>query len=171
VAGVLAASGLSPERLELELTEGCLMEDAKAARATLEALRAHGVSIAIDDFGTGYSSLAYLKHFPIQRLKIDRSFVGDLPDDASDAAIARAIVHLAHSLHLETVAEGVETPAQRDFLAALGCETAQGWLWARALTPGAFAQRLAAEAAANHDHDHGPDCTCGRCADGSTRAR
>ncbi len=162
VAAALAASGLEPGWLELEITEGCLMEDATAARTTLEALRTHGVSIAIDDFGTGYSSLAYLKHFPIQRLKIDRSFVSGLPGDASDAAIARAIVHLAQSLHLETVAEGVETAAQRDFLAGLGCESAQGWLWSRALDPDAFAARLLAEASgAAGGHD--PDCACGHC--------
>jgi EAL domain-containing protein (putative c-di-GMP-specific phosphodiesterase class I) len=129
VARVLQEEGVGGEWLELEITERMLMEDLQAVSATLRELKALGVRIAIDDFGTGYSSLGRLHRLPIDRIKIDRSFVRGLPDQAGNAAIARAIVTLARSLGLATIAEGVETEAQRDFLLALGCEELQGLLY------------------------------------------
>jgi EAL domain-containing protein (putative c-di-GMP-specific phosphodiesterase class I) len=107
------------------------MQNPQATMAVLEKLVALGVRIAIDDFGTGYSSLSYLKRFPVDTLKIDRSFVKDLPENGEDASIARAVITLAHSLGLSVVAEGVETPAQRQFLANEGCDEMQGYLLSR----------------------------------------
>jgi diguanylate cyclase (GGDEF)-like protein/PAS domain S-box-containing protein len=129
VARVLREEGVGGEWLELEVTERMLMEDLDAVAATLADLKALGVRIAIDDFGTGYSSLGRLNRLPIDRIKIDRSFVHGLPEDSGHAAIAKAIVTLAQSLGLATIAEGVETPAQRDFLIALGCQELQGQLF------------------------------------------
>jgi EAL domain-containing protein (putative c-di-GMP-specific phosphodiesterase class I) len=126
VSGTLSETGLDPHWLELEVTEGLLMEEPEAASAVLSELKALGVYIAIDDFGAGYSSLTYLKHFPIDMLKIDRSFIRDLSTDPDDAAIAKAIIALAHSLDLKVVAEGVETPEQRAFLLQHGCDMVQG---------------------------------------------
>ena len=142
VAQVLEQAGLPGERLELELTEGLLVHDAAEALLRLDALAAIGVQLAIDDFGTGYSSLGYLKRFPIARLKIDRSFIHGLPDDQSDAGIVQAIVQLGRALRLTVIAEGVETEAQRDFLAQLGAHQYQGFLYAPALEPAAFAARI-----------------------------
>jgi EAL domain-containing protein (putative c-di-GMP-specific phosphodiesterase class I) len=119
--------------LELELTESILIHDINETLAKLQALAALGVGLSIDDFGTGYSSLTYLKRFPVQKLKIDRSFVSDLPDDESDLAIARAIIDLGRALHLRVIAEGVETEAQKNCLHALGCHEYQGYLFAPAL--------------------------------------
>jgi len=150
VDGVTAAlrdAGLAPQWLELELTESCLIQDAPDAMQRLHALAQLGVKLAIDDFGTGYSSLAYLKRFPIGRLKIDRSFVSGLPDDDSDAAIVRAIVHLGRALRLQVVAEGVENDAQRMFLQEAGCDLYQGYLYAPALNVAAFERRLGGAAA------------------------
>jgi diguanylate cyclase (GGDEF)-like protein len=130
VGELLRAAALPPHLLELELTESILLRDAADALARLHALAALGVQLAIDDFGTGYSSLAYLKRFPIRKLKIDRRFVGGLPGDEGDAGIVRAIVQIGHALALTVIAEGVETEAQRDFLAACGCDEAQGYLFA-----------------------------------------
>lgn len=138
VAMVLGAAGLAPERLELELTESILIQDARDAMRRLQALAELGVKLAIDDFGTGYSSLAYLKRIPIGRLKIDRSFVGGLPHEESDAAIVRAILHMGRAMHLQVVAEGVETEAQRSFLAEAGCDLFQGYLYAPALDAASF---------------------------------
>ena len=129
VAQVLHDEGLGGQWLELEITERMLMDDIDAVSATLADLKALGVRIAIDDFGTGYSSLGRLNRLPIDRIKIDRSFVHGLPDNSGHAAIARAIVMLATSLGMATIAEGVETVAQRDFLVALGCEELQGLLY------------------------------------------
>jgi diguanylate cyclase (GGDEF)-like protein len=129
VAQMLRDEGVGGEWLELEITERMLMEDIDAVVATLTDLKALGVRIAIDDFGTGYSSLGRLNRLPIDRIKIDRSFVRGLPENAGHAAIARAIVMLAQALGLATIAEGVETTAQRDFLTALGCEELQGLLF------------------------------------------
>jgi len=124
----LADTGARAEMLELELTERMLMDDLGAVRDTLTRLRALGVRLAVDDFGTGYTSLKHLKELPLDRLKIDRCFVQDLPDDAGSAAIAAAIVQMGRGLGLQVLAEGVETAAQRDHLLALGCEAQQGLL-------------------------------------------
>ena len=131
IAAILAEAGLLPLTLELELTESLLMNDPMSAIKLLHALAALGIRIAIDDFGTGYSSLAYLKRFPVSRLKIDRSFVRDLSTDANDAAIVHAVVAMAESLKMEVLAEGVETVEQLRFLAAHGCFAAQGFLFSR----------------------------------------
>jgi diguanylate cyclase (GGDEF)-like protein len=135
VATTLARTGLPACRLELEITESSLVQDSAAARETLQALREMSVRIALDDFGTGYSSLAYLRIFPLDRLKIDRSFVSVLDDkDSSEShAIVRTIIHLAAALQLQTTAEGVETEAQRDTLREKGCRDMQGYLVSRPL--------------------------------------
>lgn len=127
IAAVLLETGLAPQYLEIELTESVLMHQTGQALATLNTLKALGVGISIDDFGTGYSSLAYLKRYPIDKLKIDRSFVADTPGNADDVAIVTAIIQMGRSLQLQTVAEGVETPAQMDLLARLGCDSIQGF--------------------------------------------
>jgi EAL domain-containing protein (putative c-di-GMP-specific phosphodiesterase class I) len=143
VARVLAASGLPPDMLELELTESILIHDTEDVFKRLEGLARLGVKLSIDDFGTGFSSLSYLKRFPLHRLKIDRSFVGGLPEDESDAAIVTAIVNLARSLNLRVIAEGVETDVQRQFLLAAGCQEFQGYLCAPALPPDDFRKLVA----------------------------
>jgi diguanylate cyclase (GGDEF)-like protein/PAS domain S-box-containing protein len=144
VEAALAAAGLAPGQLELEITEGLLLHHGPATLEALAALRRLGVRVALDDFGTGYSSFTYLRRFPIDTLKIDRQFVLDLPDDANDAAITRAIVAMGQGMGLDLVAEGVETEAQRDFLAALGCTLMQGYLFSRPL-PAAGVTALLAE--------------------------
>ncbi len=148
VANVLAVSGLPPQLLELELTESILVLDADEALRRLEALANLGLRLSIDDFGTGYSSLSYLKRFPIDKLKIDRSFVSGLPGDDSDAGIVQAILQMARALRLKVVAEGVETEAQRQFLQERGCDEYQGFLFAPALDPLSFEQRLKTAASA-----------------------
>ena len=142
VAEVLRDAGLPPGLLELELTEGILLRDAQDALHRLEALSALGICMSIDDFGTGYSSLGYLKRFPIQRLKIDRSFIMGLPGDASDAGIVNAIIQMGRALRLQVIAEGVETEAQRDFLNRAGCDEFQGYLYAPALDPRTFEEKV-----------------------------
>jgi EAL domain-containing protein (putative c-di-GMP-specific phosphodiesterase class I) len=131
--------------LELELTESILVHDADEALQRLSQLSQLGVRLAIDDFGTGYSSLSYLKRFPIERLKIDRSFVQGLPHDASDVGIVRAIVQLSHALGMRVVAEGVESEPQRAFLAEAGCHEFQGYLYAPALDAISFEERIRGE--------------------------
>jgi len=131
VTEALGNSGLAPERLELELTESLLLDDADEVLATVRRLKAIGVQLSIDDFGTGYSSLAYLKRFAVDRLKIDQSFVRDVARDPEDAAIVRAIVSMAHTLKLDVVAEGVESGEIARLLAAYGCDSAQGYFYAR----------------------------------------
>lgn len=131
VEAALAASGADPAALEIEITEHSMVEDIDSNVAQLSALRARGLKIAVDDFGTGLSSLAYLKRLPINKLKVDRAFIKDLPQGGDDAAIVAAIASMAHSLHLTLVAEGVETEAQQRFLAAQGCELIQGYLYSR----------------------------------------
>ena len=126
LAQVLQESGLAPQFLEIELTESVLMHNASQGLQTLHAIKSLGVGISIDDFGTGYSSLAYLKRYPIDKLKIDRSFVMDTPGNSDDVAIVTAIVQMGHSLHLRTVAEGIETPEQMALMCRLGCDLAQG---------------------------------------------
>ena len=128
VLDILAASGAPPQQLFLELTESVFADNLDDACAKMQALRAHGVCFSLDDFGTGYSSLAYLKRFPLTELKIDRSFVKDLPEEAHAGAIVDAILALARTLDLDVVAEGIETGAQRDFLVARGCRLLQGYL-------------------------------------------
>lgn len=144
VADAIRNVGLKPELLELELTESILVQDADEALGRLNALSALGVRLAIDDFGTGYSNLAYLKKFPLQKLKIDRSFIQGLPDDESDLAIITAVTSLGHALRLEVVAEGVETEAQRDILVKLQCDQYQGFLCAPGLPAAEFARMLRA---------------------------
>lgn len=131
IGQALAATGLHAAGLEVEITEGTAMGDADATVKTLQHLKSLGVRLAIDDFGTGYSSLGYLKRFPIDVLKVDRSFVAGLPGNAGDAAIVRAVVGLTRALGLKAVAEGVETAAQLDELRALGCDQGQGYLFGR----------------------------------------
>jgi predicted signal transduction protein with EAL and GGDEF domain len=138
VLGALARAGANPCRLKLELTESLLIQDMEATVVKMNKLKSEGVSFALDDFGTGYSSLTYLKRLPLDQLKIDRSFVLDVLSDANDAAIARTIVALGHSLGLAVVAEGVETVEQRDFLAEHGCTAYQGFLYGRPLSADEF---------------------------------
>ena len=125
---ILDTAGIDGDRLWLEVTESVLMEDANFILTALADLQAFGVHFAIDDFGTGYSSLAYLKRFPVEALKIDKSFVDGLGTDPESDAIVAAIIGLAHTLHLRTVAEGVETTEQLERLRELGCEMLQGFL-------------------------------------------
>jgi EAL domain-containing protein (putative c-di-GMP-specific phosphodiesterase class I) len=127
VIQALASSGLSAERLELEITELVLIQDNEAAFEILRQLRDFGVKIAMDDFGTGYSSLGYLRSFPFDRIKIDKSFVGDLPDVPDSVAIVRAVVGLGSSLGIRTTAEGVETKEQFASVKSEGCNEVQGY--------------------------------------------
>ena len=138
VADTLLQTGLEGRWLELELTESFIMQDAERINRAMGELKALGVEIAVDDFGTGYSSLSYLKRFPVDRLKIDKSFVQDVTHDADDAAIARAIISLGHSLNLRVVAEGVETQEQMDFMRRHGCDEVQGYFFSRPLEAPAF---------------------------------
>jgi diguanylate cyclase (GGDEF)-like protein/PAS domain S-box-containing protein len=126
IADTLAACGLSPANLELEVTENVIMEFGEDSVAVLRAVKEMGVALTVDDFGTGYSSLSYLKHFPVDRLKVDKVFVREVTSDADDAAIVTAVVAMAHGLNLKVVAEGVETREQLDFLRAHNCDEAQG---------------------------------------------
>jgi len=136
VAKVLSQTGLDPQRLEIEITESMIIGNVDRSLATLHKLKALGVRLAVDDFGTGYSSLSYLQRFPVDILKIDRSFVRDLDVVACDSHIAKLVVLLGHSLGLIVVAEGVETESQYEYLEALGCDEYQGFLFARPLAPG-----------------------------------
>ena len=133
VRRTLRDTGLEPQNLELEITEGMLMRNPEEAADMLRRLRQIGVAVVIDDFGTGYSSLSYLTRFPIDKIKIDRSFVRDLSTDAADAAVIDAIIAMAHSLGIRVVAEGVETAAQQAYLSQRGCDEAQGYLYSRAV--------------------------------------
>lgn len=136
-------SDLAPKYIELEITEGALMEDTEKSSEILNELKSRGIKISIDDFGTGYSSLSYLKKFPLDTLKIDQSFVRDVMDDPDDAAIVSAIVAMARSLRLNVIAEGVETQQQLSFLAAKGCNEAQGYLLGKPVPAEEFIQFLA----------------------------
>jgi diguanylate cyclase (GGDEF)-like protein len=128
---ILRETGIAPNALELEITESVAMQNAEATLTSLRALKDMGVSLAVDDFGTGYSSLLYLTRFPIDTVKVDRQFVGNVTNDPNAAAVVGAVVALAHSLHLKTVAEGVETTDQRDFLVHHMCAEMQGYLLSR----------------------------------------
>lgn len=138
VKEVLAKTGLPPERLELEVTEGFIMVHAEEAIAQLDQLGKLGVALAIDDFGTGYSSLSYLKRLPVHKLKIDQSFIRDLPGDANDEAIVQTIIAMSRSMNLEVIAEGVETQEQVEFLKQLECWQAQGFLYSKPKVAKAF---------------------------------
>ena len=142
VEQALAESGLEPQYLAFELTESMLMGDIAEMARTLEGLKALGVKLAIDDFGTGHSSLMHLKRFPIDKLKIDRTFVRDTPGDADDCAITAAIIDLAANMGITSIAEGVDRREQLDFLKSRGCEEAQGYLFCRALPPDEVAEWL-----------------------------
>jgi len=133
VADILNDVGLPPALLELELTEAVAMKDPLAAVAVMDQLHDRGIRMSIDDFGTGYSSLSYLKRFRVYKLKIDQSFVRDISDDADDRAIVTAIINLASSLGLQTIAEGVETSAQLAFLRLQGCDEVQGYFFSKPL--------------------------------------
>lgn len=139
---VLASTGLTPQALELEVTESMAMEDVERSIRTLHALKALGTRISVDDFGTGYSSLAYLRRLPIDKLKVDQSFVRTLEDDPASATLVRAIVELGHSLDLTVIAEGVESQGQWAFLQDIGCEEAQGYLFGKPLESEDFLERL-----------------------------
>lgn len=142
VERILERTGLPPQSLELELTESAIMRRPEDATVTLHRLRSLGVRIALDDFGTGHSSLAYLRRFPLDVLKIDRSFVHDLSASDGNAVLLRSIIDLAHALHLRVVAEGVETPEQRRILTEHGCDEIQGFLICSAVPVDQFTQGL-----------------------------
>lgn len=134
ITSILQQTRINPDMLELEITESVLMDDAASTATRLASLRAMGIHLAIDDFGTGYSSMAYLKRFPVERLKIDRSFIRDIADDADDAAITIATIQMAHSLKLQVVAEGIETRQQAAFLCERRCDIGQGYLFSQPLS-------------------------------------
>ena len=144
VVGALSASGLKPQRLELEITESVLLQDCAGTLATLHSLRNLGVRIAMDDFGTGYSSLSYLRSFPFDKIKIDRSFVHELATHDDSMAIVRAVAGLGRSLGICTTAEGVETDEQLALLRSEGCTEVQGYLFS-APRPASDVERLLAE--------------------------
>jgi diguanylate cyclase len=162
---------LSPSLFELELTEGVLMRDAEAGRRSLQTLKEFGFAIAIDDFGTGYCSLNYLKRFPLDTLKIDRSFVADIIDNSDDAAIVRAIIALGHSLNLKIVAEGVTTVAQLQYLQAQGCDAIQGFLMSAAVPAAAFRALLQLPRAAVAYSEAAPIRIAGSVGGGRRRRR
>jgi predicted signal transduction protein with EAL and GGDEF domain len=139
---ILRESGIAPRMLELELTESMIMRDPQVAAAAMQQLKALGVRLALDDFGTGYSSLNYLRRFSVDCLKIDRSFISDAASDPSAASVATSIVAIAHSLGLRSVAEGVETKEQLDFLRDCGCDSLQGYYFSRPVPAAEFAVLL-----------------------------
>jgi EAL domain-containing protein (putative c-di-GMP-specific phosphodiesterase class I) len=143
VSEILSRTGLAATELELEITETAIRPNDPANQETLEALHERGIGLALDDFGTGTSSLAHLRRFPIQRVKIDRSFIAGVPDDFQDTSLTAAIIAMAHSLGLTVVGEGVETEAQANFLAEHGCDVLQGYLFSRPVPPEEIATMLA----------------------------
>ncbi|MBP9060467.1 MAG: EAL domain-containing protein, partial [Rhodoferax sp.] len=142
VSNILSDAGLAPNLLELELTESVAMTNPLEAIAIMDDLHKRGVRMSIDDFGTGYSSLSYLKRFQVYKLKIDQSFVHDITDDLDDKAIVGAIISMATSLGLKTIAEGVKTAEQLDFLRARGCTEAQGYYFSPPLTAKVFEKHV-----------------------------
>jgi EAL domain-containing protein (putative c-di-GMP-specific phosphodiesterase class I) len=137
-------TGVSPNQVELEITESVVMGDVPGARSVIADLRAFGLRVSLDDFGTGYSSLSYLKHFNVDALKIDRTFVRDLPHDRGDSAIVSAVVALGHAMGLHVVAEGVETAEQAAYVGRLGCDEMQGYYFAKPMPPAALERVLRA---------------------------
>jgi len=131
IGEVLLKTGLSPHHLELELTESILMDDIEVASQTLHAFKKLGIQLSVDDFGTGYSSLNYLKRFPMDRIKIDQSFVRDIESDTATSEIIMSIIYMAHRLNMIVIAEGIETLSQKDFLLKNGCEELQGYYFSR----------------------------------------
>jgi EAL domain-containing protein (putative c-di-GMP-specific phosphodiesterase class I) len=142
---ILAVTQLDPSYLELEITENSLIDDSSKFIETLHTLKKIGVKLAIDDFGTGYSSLAYLKDFPIDRLKIDKVFVSSIEDDPANKAILKAIIVLGQSLGIEVIAEGVETQYQYDYLKSIGCDELQGYYYSKPLPERKFEEFLLAQ--------------------------
>ncbi|MBU5635254.1 EAL domain-containing protein [Geomonas sp. Red69] len=160
IAEALAETGLPPHLLELEITESMVMQDATRVASVLNELKRMGASLAMDDFGTGYSSLAYLKRFPFDKLKIDKSFVIDITTDPNNAAIAKAVIAMAHSLHLKVIAEGVETQGQLNYLHDQGCDEIQGYFVSRPVAAGEFMRLLQGQPIAVPSHAAGyPDKT------------
>jgi EAL domain-containing protein (putative c-di-GMP-specific phosphodiesterase class I) len=156
VAEILRETNLDPRWLELEITESSIMKEPDQAIEKLHELKLMGIRVAVDDFGTGYSSLNYLKRFPIDTLKIDKTFVADVCKDPHDTAIVRAIITLGHALDLTVIAEGVETQEQLKYLSSLGCDVVQGFLFSKSLPAPVFEellieQRRAAASSTNHD--------------------
>jgi EAL domain-containing protein (putative c-di-GMP-specific phosphodiesterase class I) len=145
IEDAMAKNPLAGRSLEFEITESVAMHNAEDSIGIMRQLKSMGLHLALDDFGTGYSSLAYLKRFPIDKLKIDKAFVRDIPDDANDLAIVSAIIAMAHALGLRVQAEGVETTAQAEFLRESGCEYAQGYLYGRALPADDFEAMMNAQ--------------------------
>ena len=142
VYGVLVETGCDPEQLELEITESAIMNSVEYVIEVCRKLKDMGVRLALDDFGTGYSSLSYLKRFPLDKLKIDQSFVRELPHDTEDSAISSAIIGLGHNLGLTVIAEGVEKAEQETFLRHKGCHEAQGYLYSRPISYAALLELL-----------------------------
>jgi EAL domain-containing protein (putative c-di-GMP-specific phosphodiesterase class I) len=143
VARVLDETGLASSALELEITVTLVMQSPERTTRLLAALREHGVKLAMDDFGTGYSSLAYLKRFPLDSIKIDRSFIHGVPGDADGESITQAVIAMAHSLRLRAIAEGVETAQQLEFLREHGCDEIQGYFFSKPLPYAQLADMLA----------------------------
>ncbi len=156
VSNILKETNLDPRWLELELTESSIMKDPEAAIEKLHELKLMGIKVAVDDFGTGYSSLNYLKRFPIDTLKIDKSFVSDICKDPHDTAIVRAIINLGHALDLLVIAEGVETKEQLQYLSALECDVVQGFLFSKALPAAGFEELLIEQRRVTSDRDVSP---------------
>jgi diguanylate cyclase (GGDEF)-like protein len=170
VARILRETGLESRYLELELIESALMKSAEASVGVLHELKGMGVCIAIDDFGTGYSSLSYLRRFPVNKLKIDQSFVREILTNESDAEIVRAVIALGHSLKLKVVTEGVETEDQRAFLRSLGCDEMQGYLFSKPLPAEAFSALLGKQDETNNSL-FGRRCSLSQPSPGHTQRR
>jgi len=150
VADVLLEVGLSPSLLELEITESKVMHNIELSARLLKRLKELGVRLAMDDFGTGYSSLAYLKRFPVDTIKIDRSFIQGVPTDADDSSLTRAIIAMAQSLRLRTVAEGVESREQMEFLRLHDCDEIQGYYFSKPLPYAQLVEKLLRHADEQH---------------------
>jgi EAL domain-containing protein (putative c-di-GMP-specific phosphodiesterase class I) len=142
VRQVLAENALDPDLLELELTESMIMDDPVGAEQTMRRLKNLGVGLSLDDFGTGYSSLNYLRRFPVDSLKIDRSFIADVVSDPSGSSVVTSVISIAHNLGLSAIAEGVETSDQLDFLVDNGCDMLQGYIFSKPMPADEYAELL-----------------------------